>query len=451
MNSFNDIITNLLQNLGSRREIEQYLREFSNVESTKFAIIKVGGAILDESLDELASSLAFLRTVGLFPIVIHGAGPQLNNALQNAGIESTRIDGLRVTTPEVLAVVRKTMHALNGDLVEALEARSVRARSITNGIFESRILDEEKFGYVGEVDRVDLEPIQSAIQAGQLPIVSCLGETTTGQILNINADIAARELALAVKPYKVIFLTETGGLLDEHGEIISAVNLVEDYDSLQEQHWVNGGMRLKLQEIKRLLDALPAETSVSITQPEHLACELFTHRGSGTLVRAGESVELHQSFEQVDCDRLSDLIHTSFGRPLRQDYFESHEANHVLVTQSYSATAILTLEEGLPYLDKFAVTARAQGSGLGGSIWAKMKAVAPCLFWRARPDNPIAAWYFQQADGMRRTDDWVVYWYGFHDDATIARCVEIAMNIPPSLVEVCVDATIESGEAVHHA
>src|SRR5690606_19339928 len=105
---------------------------------------------------------------------------------------------------------------------------------------------------------------------------------------------------LAVEPYKIIFLTPTGGMLDEQGRIISAINLVEDYDDLMKQPWVHSGMRLKLQEIRRLLDELPLTSSVSITSPGHLAKELFTYQGSGTLIRKGEAVHCARSFDELD-------------------------------------------------------------------------------------------------------------------------------------------------------
>ncbi|MHC4990341.1 MAG: acetylglutamate kinase, partial [Planctomycetota bacterium] len=265
MDSLQDILTNLLRNLASRKEIDQYLREFTGVDSAKFAVIKVGGGILRDARDELASSLAFLRRVGLFPIVVHGAGPQLNDALAEADVESRTVDGLRVTTPDVLRVARRVLPTENLKLVEALEQRNTRARPITSGVFETETIDPRRLGLVGKIVDVHIDPIEAAIRGGQLPIVSCLGETTGGQILNVNADVAARALALAVRPYKVIFLTPTGGLHDAEGRVIPAINLIEDFDRLVAEPWVGGGMELKLREIKQLLDGLPGTSSVSIT------------------------------------------------------------------------------------------------------------------------------------------------------------------------------------------
>ncbi|MEG2942220.1 MAG: hypothetical protein RR969_11665, partial [Thermomonas sp.] len=115
-------IVRLLSSMGSAKEINQYLKRFSQLDAARFAIVKVGGAVLRDDLDALVSSLAFLQDVGLTPIVIHGAGPQLDVELSAAGIVKQTIDGLRVTSPEALAIVRRVFHAQNLKLVEALQA-----------------------------------------------------------------------------------------------------------------------------------------------------------------------------------------------------------------------------------------------------------------------------------------------------------------------------------------
>ena len=433
MDSLQEILTNLLRNLASRKEIDQYLREFTGVDSVKFAVIKVGGGVLHDALDDLASALSFLQRVGLFPIVVHGAGPQLNDALREAGIETRTLDGLRVTTPEVLQVARRILNAENLKLVGALEQRNTRARPITNGVFKASLIDSERYGLVGRIDHVYLDAIESAIHARQLPIVTCMGETESGQILNVNADVAARSLALAVRPYKVIFLTPTGGLLDEHGRIIPAINLMEDYQRLMAEPWVRDGMELKLREIKQLLDALPGTSSVSITSPDHLARELFTHRGSGTLVRRGEPIDVFRGFDEIDTIRLRELLESGFRSTLRDDYFRTRHVDRIYLTREYSAAAILTHEAGLPYLDKFAVTMEAQGAGLGASLWNRMRAETPRLFWRARPDNAVNPWYFKQAEGTHRTDEWIIFWYGLPSWTQVQLCIDHALSIPPSL------------------
>lgn len=433
MRTTKDVIVKLLRNFGTRKEVEQYVRQYSSVESQKFAIVKVGGGILAKELDALASSLTFLRHVGLHPIVIHGAEPQLNEALESAGVSFERVDGVRVTTPRVLEIARKVLLQENLRLVGALEEMGTRARPVTAGVLQARLVDPERLGLVGDVERIDMDAVQSSIQADHLPILTCLGETSGGQIVSINADVAACELALAIQPYKMIFLTETGGVLDAHGRVISAINLDEEYDALLSQPWLHSGMRLKIKQIKRLLDALPLSSSVSITSPDRLAKELFTHTGSGTLLRRGERVLRHESLDSIDCDRLRDLLEAGFQRKLDEGYFKKKSFFRIYLADSYRATAILTRESEIPYLDKFAVTEQAQGAGVGSSLWARMKGENERLFWRSRNENEINAWYFQQAQGSYKDDRWTVFWYGLSGFGEIKACIDLALALPPTL------------------
>lgn len=433
MNEMRPIILKLLRNLGSRAEVETYLKEFSGQDSKKFAIIKVGGAVVRDELDSLATSLTFLQQVGLTPIVVLGAGPQLDEALAEKGIVSRRVDGLRVTDKQTLDVARKVFQTQALTLVDALERMGTRARPIIGTVFEAELLDFDRFGYVGEVTEVDLDPIYACIRAGALPILACLGETESGQIVNINADVAANKLAVAGQPYKIVFLTSTGGLLDQHGNILPSINLAEDYDQLMNQPWVHSGMRLKLQEIKELLDELPQSSSVSITKPDQLARELFTHKGSGTLVRRGEEVSLFTTMEGVDQGRVRDLLENCFQRRLADGYFDDKPFYRIYLTESYRACAILTKPADIPYLDKFGVTQKAQGEGIGGSVWSRMRQENPVLFWRSRTANPINAWYFQQSDGAYKTGEWTVFWYGLKEYEAIKECVDRALAMPPTL------------------
>ncbi|HET7845819.1 MAG TPA: acetylglutamate kinase, partial [Xanthomonadales bacterium] len=306
------VIVRLLSNMASAKEIQQYLKRFSQLDAARFAVVKVGGAVLSEDLDNLVSSLAFLQQVGLTPIVVHGAGPQLNEELSREGIATPIVDGLRVTSPPALAVVRRVFQQENLKLVEALQAVGARASSILGGVFEADYLNKRRFQLVGKVTKVHLEPIQAALKASSIPVIASLGETAGGQILNVNADIAANELVVRVKPYKIIFLTGTGGLLDEDGNVISSINLRTEYEELMRQPWVHSGMRLKMQQINDLLAKLPLSSSVSMTRPAELAKELFTHRGSGTLLRRGEKVRRVTSWKQLDLEKLRVLIESGF-------------------------------------------------------------------------------------------------------------------------------------------
>ncbi len=428
-------IIRLLSSMASAKEISQYVKRFSQLDAKRFAVVKVGGAVLRDDLEALTSSLSFLQEVGLTPIVVHGAGPQLDQAMAAAGISKQTINGLRVTTPEVLAIVRKVFLQQNLALVEALQESGARATSIVSGVFEAEYKDQASYGLVGEVVRINQSPIESSLRAGSIPVIASLGETVGGQILNINADFAANELVQLLQPYKIIFLTGTGGLLDDQGAVIDSINLSTEYDELMAQPWINGGMRLKIEQIKDLLDRLPLTSSVSITKPAELAKELFTHKGSGTLVRRGERVLRFDSWEGVDLVRMRDLIESSFSRKLVADYFGKTRPHRIYISENYRTALVLTQEEGFAYLDKFAVLDDAQGEGLGRAVWHVMREENPQLFWRSRHNNPVNVFYYAESDGCYKQEKWKVFWYGIEAFSEIERCVAHCRTRVPTLIE----------------
>ena len=428
-------IVRLLSAMGSAKEIQQYLKRFSQLDAKRFAVVKVGGAVLRDELNDLTSSLTFLQQVGLTPIVLHGAGPQLDEELQAAGITKQTVNGLRVTSPKALGIVRRVFQQQNLRLVEALQAMDTRATSVPSGVFMSSYLDKDTYGMVGKVDSINLAPIEASLRAGSIPVIASLGETDEGQFLNINADFAANELVRVLQPYKIVFLTGTGGLLDDEGRIIDSINLSTEYDHLMSQPWINGGMRVKIEQIADLLQSLPLTTSVSITRPSELAKELFTHKGSGTLVRRGERVFQFDSWEGVDRARMHTLIESSFGRTLVDDYFDRTTPYRIYVSENYRAAMILTNEDGLIYLDKFAVLDDAQGEGLGRAVWLVMREENPALFWRSRHGNQINHFYYAESDGCYKQERWKVFWYGLDGFDTIARCVDHCAVRQPTLVD----------------
>ena len=406
-------IVRLLSSMASAKEISQYLKRFSQLDSKRFAVVKVGGAVLRDDLAALTSSLAFLQDVGLTPIVIHGAGPQLDEELSAAGIVKQTVGGLRVTSPEALAIVRRVFQSQNLKLVEALQSGDGRATSIISGVFEADYLDRDTYGLVGEVKKVNLAPIEASLQAGSIPVIASLGETAGGQILNVNADFAANELVQVLQPYKIVFLTGTGGLLDDNGRVIDSINLSTEYEHLIQQPWINGGMKVKIEQIKDLLDKLPLTSSVSITKPSELAKELFTHKGSGTLVRRGERVLQASRWDELDLVRLRGLIDSAFGRKLVDGYFDNTKLKQAYVSENYRAAIVLIeADDGRTYLDKFAVLDDAQGEGLGRAVWQVMREQNPSVFWRSRHGNAVNPFYYSESDGCLKQEKWKVFWYG---------------------------------------
>jgi acetylglutamate synthase len=363
-----EIIIQLLENVGGRKEVAEYLRLYRSFDSRRFAIITFTADVdVAASADEVASALTFLHFVGLYPIVVvSGARPAKSLSL-------------------------------------ALEACDC---------------DVER------VKATDAQGVVSAIERRALPVIG----------VDFGLVAAVRDLALHLEPHKLILLDNVGGLRGRDGELVSAINLAEDEAHLSEL--LDEEQRSRLERYIPLLEDLPNSLSLSVTSPSHLARELFTHRGAGTLVKHGERVVRHDDFGTIDEQRLRELIASCFGRELATDYFESKRCHRVYLTESYRATAILTASDELPpYLDKFAVTRKAQGEGLGASLWARIRADHARLFWRARSDNPVNRWYFDQADGSVRSGRWTVFWYGISGFEEIERCVAFARDLPATLVE----------------
>lgn len=425
-----ETITRLLYSLASRKEVERYLRIFSAAD--KFAVIKVGGAILTHQLEELALSLSFLHRIGLYPIVLHGAGPQLNELLEKEGVEPDYIDGIRITDAKTLKVARRIFLEENQRLVEKLESLGSRARPIPIGTFTADYLDKDKYGLVGKINKVDKEPIESAIRAGCLPILTSLAVTNDGQILNVNADVAASELSKTLEPLKIVYLNEKGGLY--HGktkELMEVINLDEEYDDLMKEEWVKYGTKLKLREMKELLDHLPRSSSVAIISVDQLQKELFTDSGAGTLIRRGYKLYRKNSIEEVGAERIRQVLKENDdeikdGRKSVAEFFSelSQHPYTVYGDEPFDCVAFVSQPEGeVPILQKLVTTRNGVLNGVNDNIWKQIRKDHKRLVWTSRADDDQRAWHYERADGSFTRNGRSLFYYGIHDVAEVEAIV----------------------------
>jgi acetylglutamate kinase len=399
MSEVRPIILQLLKSLGRNNEVEQYLRFFGQLDRQRFAVVSIAYDTLVQTLEVTADALAFLHSVGLYPIVVHGAATAVPSAT----------------------------------LVAALEGRGCAARAVSGKVFSGVALPDDPLR--GRITTIDSSELEILVAAGRVPVIAARAEGPSGRQLSVGAEDASVALARVLAPRKLIVLTPAGGIVDADGNVLSAINLEEDGDRLLSDPSLSPSERRRLTTLKELLDVLPQECSVSLTHPDQLARELFTHRGAGTLVRRGERVARYESFADVDRQELRNLLERCFGKKLAHDYFERNVCDQIYVTEGYRATAILTRPAAVPnvpYLDKLAVTDKAQGEGLGSSLWRRMRRDNPRLFWRARRDNAARRWYFEQAHGSFKGDDWIVFWCGLRDHDDIKRCIEAAISLPPT-------------------
>lgn len=419
-------VVQLLSNIGSKREVQQYLSHFTSVSSQQFAVIKVGGAIITEHLESLTSALAFLNHVGLFPVVVHGAGPQLNKLLEDAGVEPQFEEGIRVTDGKTLAVARKLFLEENLKLVEKLEEMGVRARPITSGVFGAEYLDKDKYNLVGKINKVNKGPIEAAINAGCLPILTSMAETPEGQVLNVNADVAAGELARELQPLKIVYLSEKGGLFNaDTNEKISAINLDEEYEYLMSQWWCRYGTRLKIKETKQLLDGLPRTSSVAIIHPADLQKELFTDTGAGTLIRRGNKLTTATSISQFeDLEQLKAvLVRDREGLDAKATvdrYVDGleHRDFKAYFDEPMDAFAIVlppNSDAALANLATFTITKAGWLTNVADNVFAAIKKDHPKLVWTVKEDDENLTWFFDKAEGSLTKDGEVMFWYGIEN------------------------------------
>ena len=413
MKTNQDLIKNVLLQLGNSTEAQYYLDHYKDSHQVKFAVVKIGGNVIAEEISELVDSLSLLTHLGLIPIVLHGAGPQIDTEIKKQQLSIKKIEGLRVTDSKIINIIEPVINKVHVQLLEALTKVGINAKSLFNEVFSCDYLDKDKYGYVGEVNQVHLHGINKAIANKQVPVISCLGRDSDGQVMNINADIAMRKLVWNTKPAKVLFVTPTGGLLNENNEIISAIQLNNQYHNLMQQSWLHSGMKLKIQQIYQLLKPMPRKLSVSITSAQQLGKELFTHKGQGTFVSMGENINHHKVIGSSIKLKLISLLQSTFGKKLKDDFFDELDLLSIFISESGQAVAIVTKgQDGKPYMNKFAVTTLAQGQGLGKAIWEKMLNYHPEIYWRSRVNNKINTWYYKQADFSYKQNNWVVFSYG---------------------------------------
>lgn len=397
----------------------------------KFAVIKIGGAVLDQ-IDELALSLSFLYRVGLYPVVLHGAGPQLNEIIEAEGITPDYIDGIRITDAHTLGIARRVFMEENLRLVTALEKLGTRARPITSGVFTADYLDRDKYGLVGKITRVDKRPLEASIRAGALPILTSLAESTEGQILNVNADIAAGELAKELEPLKIVFLNEKGGLYHGvTGEKLDVINLDEEYNSLMREPWVKYGTKLKLREIKELLDHLPRSSSVAIIRADSLQKELFTDSGAGTLIRRGYRLFKHNSIEAVGPDRIRQVIHDRDPEVQNGTQSVSGVLSDLKKTpytiygdEPFDVIAIVSHPpDEVPVMTKLLPSRNGVLNNVVDNVFNSIKKDHRKLFWTANVDDENRNWHFERADGSFTRAGKSLFWYGIGDVKEVERIV----------------------------
>lgn len=272
-------------------EALRYIQKFSGTR----AVIKYGGAaMVDPSLKKsFANDVVLLQAAGLQPIVVHGGGPEITKTLERMGQKSEFVDGQRVTGTEEMRIVEMVLTGkVNTEIVGLINTMGGTAMGLSGK--DGRLIQARKqaprpgkpdMGFVGDVEAVNPQPLEMLLDKGYMPIVSPVGLGADGGSYNINADVAAAEIAIASKAKKLIFLTDVAGILDENGQLLSQLKAADLSGRLQTGNAVKGGMAVKAQAILRALEGgVEAVHVVDGREPHSVVVELFTERGVGTLV-----------------------------------------------------------------------------------------------------------------------------------------------------------------------
>ncbi|HMT05135.1 MAG TPA: acetylglutamate kinase [Solirubrobacterales bacterium] len=264
-----------------------YIREFHG----KTVVIKYGGAAMrDESLRQaFADDVVLLKYVGLNPVVIHGGGPEITKYMNRMGIEVRFQHGLRVSDAETVEVAKMVLLGkLNADLVGRLGRAGSPAVGLSGedgGLFEvAPVTNAEEVGFVGNIERVDID-VLNHISEDYIPVIASVGSDRDGNSYNINADEAAGKVAAALGAFKIVFLTDIVGWLEDPEDETSRIS-VTDVSAVEEAlDSISGGMRPKL---AACVNAIRGGTQnayiIDGRRPHSLLLELFTDAGIGTMV-----------------------------------------------------------------------------------------------------------------------------------------------------------------------
>lgn len=264
-----------------------YIQKFRD----KIFVVKYGGSaqIDDELKNDFVKDIALLQLVGCKVVVVHGGGKKINSYLERLNIQSEFKDGLRVTDKEAMEVVEMVLSGnVNKEITALLNKNGARAIGVSGkdaGLLQARVLDGGKYGFVGEIKRVNTHVLNGLLDNGLIPVVAPVATDEEANSYNINADLCASGVASALNAERVIFLTDTQGILDKDKKLISKLNEAQIV-ALKKDGTITGGM---IPKVDAALDCVKNGVAnahiLDGRVPHSLLLELFTDDGIGTMIR----------------------------------------------------------------------------------------------------------------------------------------------------------------------
>ena len=269
----------------STEEVKKYLEKYND----EYIVIKCGGSVLiDQNLfDIFVKDISTLNKLGFTPIIVHGGGKRISNKLNEIGLESKFIKGLRVTDDETIKVVEEVLIDFNKEIINALDQQNCKSQSINTK--ENNILtvvqENEELGFVGSPINVDQSIIDKIIADKKVPIIAPLGLDKNDQTYNVNADTAAGYIAKKISARRLIILSDVEGVLDKNKNLIPEINS-ESIKDLIDNETITGGM---IPKINNCLDVasngVKGVVIIDGRKNHSLLFELLSDEGSGTLIR----------------------------------------------------------------------------------------------------------------------------------------------------------------------
>ena len=269
----------------STEEVQKYLEKYND----EYIVIKCGGSVLiDQNLfDIFIKDISTLNKLGFTPIIVHGGGKRISNKLNEIGLESKFIKGLRVTGKETIKVVEEVLIDFNKEIINALDQQNCKSQSINSK--ENNILtviqENEELGFVGSPINVDQSIIDKIIADKKVPIIAPLGLDKNDQTYNVNADTAAGFIAKKINARRLIILSDVEGVLDNNKNLIPEINS-ESIKELIDNETITGGM---IPKINNCLDVasngVKGVVIIDGRKNHSVLFELLSDEGSGTLIR----------------------------------------------------------------------------------------------------------------------------------------------------------------------
>jgi acetylglutamate kinase len=287
----------------------------------KTFVVKVGGELVEQrsALASIATDITLLDHVGVRIVVVHGGGPQADRLAAQLGLATTRIEGRRVTDDDALEVTKMVFAGkINLEVVSALRARGLKVvglsgvagdiiratrrppRTVTDT--DSGETREVDFGHVGDVQSVDTTLLSIMAREGYLPVIACLGGDGEGNVLNINADTVAAAIAADLQAEKLLVLSNVAGVLrdvDDPDSLVRTLTATEARAMLADGA-ITGGMAPKIEAALGAIDAgVPRVQLVNGLEPNALLLEIFTVRGTGTMLAGADEVARYRERQAV--------------------------------------------------------------------------------------------------------------------------------------------------------